>query len=36
MGKPVVHIITKDNSTSINTGNESGIPGHITELGHDH
>lgn len=28
-------IITKDNSASIDTGKESGIPGHITELGHD-
>ena len=28
-------IITKDNSASIDTGTESGIPGHITELGHD-
>ena len=28
-------IITKDNSASIEAGKKSGIPGHITELGHD-
>ena len=29
-------IIIKDNSASIDTGKESGIPGHITELGLTH
>lgn len=28
-------ITTKDNSAIIDTGHESGIPGHITQLGHE-